>query len=85
MEDKDKPLEAQEPEVAYQRGHSIGNFNFGTINKELTPAQIHLLRLYSINKREVAGDYPAGRKAGRHIRLRDPAHHSVQRPMLLLL
>lgn len=54
MEDKEKnnPLEAQEPEVAYQRGHSIGNFNFGTINKELTPAQIHLLRLYSFNKSE---------------------------------
>lgn len=55
MEEKDKnqPNEAQEPEVAYQRRESsIGNFNFGEIDKELTPAQIHLLRLYSFNKSE---------------------------------
>ncbi len=49
---KNESIEAQEPEIAYQGGNSIGNFNFGVINKELTPTQIHLLRLYSINKSE---------------------------------
>lgn len=50
--DKNQPIEAQEPEVAYQRVPSIGSFNFGVLNRELTPIQIHLLRLYSINKPE---------------------------------
>lgn len=49
MKDKNDSQQAQEPEVAYQNSPS-NDIAYSNNEEGLNPSQIHLLRLFSINK-----------------------------------